>query len=279
MPAKNLSVQELFSKVQSLITKTPVTFNEAAELLGFTAKKSREFFISHPEYKISRKHTEILFKLLRRRLKGEPFAYLTGKKGFYGLEFKVNENVLIPRPETELLVDWVLKKFPRNSKITIADIGTGSGCIAITLAKYLPQAKILAVDFSSKALTVARQNRRNHGVKNVNFLQSNLLQAFQPTEEIDLVVSNLPYLTRQESTRVLSEPRIALFGGKQGLELIYRLIEEISKRQIPYAILEISPLQQPWLETKMREFGDFDLEFLKDLSQKTRGLIIKKRAK
>ncbi|PIS40577.1 MAG: peptide chain release factor N(5)-glutamine methyltransferase [Candidatus Kerfeldbacteria bacterium CG08_land_8_20_14_0_20_43_14] len=275
MPPKKLSIQEILLKAQKLINNTPINLNEARDIFEFVSNKPKSFLVAYPDHKIDSEKTKLFFSLLKQRIKGVPFAHLIGQKGFYGLDFKIDNNVLIPRPETEQMIDWILKKFPRDARMTIADIGTGSGCIAVTLAKYFPKAEIIAVDISKKALTMAGHNARLHGVsQKIKFIQGSLLYPLNKFARIDLIAGNLPYLTKPELLRVPFEPKIALDGGEQGLELIYELIDQIIERQIPRAILEISPLQEPWLETKMRDYKNYKFEFQKDLSGKIRFLVL-----
>jgi release factor glutamine methyltransferase len=161
--------------------------------------------------------------LARRRLKGEPAAYLLGKKEFYGLEFLVSADVLIPRPETEGIVDIVRENFSTDAAPLIVDIGTGSGVLAVTCAYFLPHAEVLAVDISRCALRVARSNAVRHGVgSRVFFVQADLIQACC-LDHIDLMLANLPYVPETfraaMSPEVVSyEPDLALFAGEDGLD-------------------------------------------------------------
>lgn len=161
--------------------------------------------------------------LIARRQKLEPVAYILGEKEFFGLSFLVDENVLIPRPDTEILVEWALANFHGGA---VLDIGTGSGCIAVTLAKHLPGAKVTAADISPAALAVAKKNAARHGV-DIAFLQLDILSAF-PDGKFGLIVSNPPYI-RPDVIDGLSasvrdfEPYGALAGGDDGLAF-YRAI-------------------------------------------------------
>ncbi len=214
---------------------------------------------------------------MEKRRKGIPFAYLTGHQGFYGLDFAVTKDVLIPRPETEQLVDWVLAQVKKTDLVTIVDVGTGSGCVAVTLAKYLPKAKLIASDVSEKAILVAKKNARAHGVsKRIAFRRGSLLAVLKPNEKPDLVVANLPYLTREQLRGVPHEPKLALHGGVRGLALIERLIQQIADRGIPQAILEIDPQQKRWLTGIGDRMPGYDYKFLADLSGRTRFFILRK---
>jgi release factor glutamine methyltransferase len=164
---------------------------------------------------------EVFFNLLERRIRGEPAAYITGNREFYGLDFNVNPAVLIPRPESELLVEKALSIAKNRTISIIADIGTGSGAIAVSLAVNLPRAKIYATDISAAALKVAYANCRKHGVADrVHLLQGSLLEPLR--EPVDLIVANLPYVRKAELNPE-SEPPLALDGGADGIKLIERL--------------------------------------------------------
>jgi release factor glutamine methyltransferase len=160
--------------------------------------------------------------LLQRRIRGEPSAYITGRREFYGLEFYVDSNVLIPRPETELLVDKAIG-LARGARVSgIADIGTGSGAIAVSLAVNLPGVSIYAADISAAGLEVARRNARRHGVETrISFRRGHLLEPLPGP--VDMIIANLPYVRRSDLRRAgpLSyEPALALDGGEDGLDLI-----------------------------------------------------------
>jgi len=163
----------------------------------------------------------IFFNLLERRLNGEPAAYITGRREFYGLDFEVNPAVLIPRPESELLVEKALSIAKNRPLSTLADIGTGSGAIAVSLAVNLPRTLIYATDISAAALETASANCRKHGVSGrVRLLEGNLLEPLP--EPVDLIVANLPYVSQSELNPE-SEPPLALDGGADGTERIAQL--------------------------------------------------------
>jgi release factor glutamine methyltransferase len=159
--------------------------------------------------------------LLDRRARGEPVAYLTGKKEFYSLELLVTPDVLVPRPETEMLVDKVLELRPRR----LLDLGTGSGCVAVACAVHLPRCEVTATDVSGRALAVARRNAERHGVK-IRFLEGDLYAALPAGERFDVIASNPPYVRAAEAARVAThEPLLALDGGPSGVTLLARVIE------------------------------------------------------
>jgi release factor glutamine methyltransferase len=169
-------------------------------------------------------------RAVRRRVRREPVAQITGVREFWGLDFEVTRDVLTPRPETELLVEEALAAFPdRPRGIAIVDVGTGSGCLAVALAKEFPTAEMIATDISEAALAVAQRNARRHDVNNrIAFVHSDLLPSMQP---VDLIVSNPPYIPRKDAASLPPEvrnfePDVALFAGEDGLEFYRRLFEE-----------------------------------------------------
>lgn len=205
---------------------------DAVVLLGFILHKPKEYLYAYPEKKLSEKQRQRLNKIIVQRAKGIPVAYLTGQKEFYGLLFFVDKNVLIPRPKTELLVDSALALIAsdcRNKTVNIADIGTGSGCIAVTLAKRTPNARLFAVDVSAAALSVAKRNAKLHGVtKKIKFYRGDLLSPLK-NKKPDIIIANLPYLRRaQIKGDIRFEPRHALISGNNGLTHYKRLFEQLA---------------------------------------------------
>lgn len=182
---------------------------------------------------VSGKKYEKFQKAIAKLKNYEPIQYIIGDTEFYGLVFKVNSSVLIPRPETEELVDWIIKDCKGKQNINILDIGTGSGCIAITLAKNLPNAKIFALDVSKDAIKTAKQNAINNDVK-VAFIEADILDYDFDDMQFDVIVSNPPYVREMEkdamSANVLNhEPHLALFVKDDDSLLFYRKINEHSK--------------------------------------------------
>ena len=212
---------------------------EASVLLAHVVGKPRSWVLAHPELTLSNKQNEKLNVSLTRLESGEAFPYVLGNWEFFGLDFKVTPDVLIPRPETELLVEkaiaWLNKNLERQN---IADVGTGSGAIAVSLAVNLPDASILATDISPQALEVAKHNAEKQGVSDrINFIECDLLPHPQPlsqwerdegVREIDVICANLPYIptkTLQKLPIFGREPTLALDGGNTGFELIQRLMQ------------------------------------------------------
>ncbi len=202
--------------------RAAIPLREARLLLGHVLGDSHAALEAHPERKVSPRDTANFRALVARRAEGRPIAYLTGHREFYGLDFHVTPAVLIPREETELLVDIACEKPARR----ILDLGTGSGCLAIAVAKELPQAQVTAVDMSDAALEVARENAARHGVS-VRFLQGDW---FAPLagERFDLILANPPYVAEGDphlaQGDVRFEPRAALAAGPDGLDDIRRIV-------------------------------------------------------
>jgi release factor glutamine methyltransferase len=173
--------------------------------------------------------------LIQRRLRHEPVAQITGHREFWSLDFEITADVLVPRPETELIVEIALEQADRNKPIRIADIGTGSGCLAIALAVELPDSRVTATDISPAALAVAERNASRHGVRNrIEFLRTSLLEGL--TGPFELIVSNPPYVSDDEALPpdvAEYEPRAALFAGPDGLDVLRRLIGHASSLLVP----------------------------------------------
>jgi release factor glutamine methyltransferase len=217
----------------------------AAELLLMhVLGRDRAWIYTHPEDALEPAALDRYFTLVERRAASEPTQYLTGKQEFWGLEFEVTPAVLIPRPETEHVVEVALERLgPRGIKINmktgspnpplrIGDVGTGSGCLAVALAHELPHAEVLATDISAAALEIARRNSARHGVADrVQLLQTDLLTSVNEANSFDLIVSNPPYIARNESHQLSREvrehePASALFGGPTGIEIYGGLAEQ-----------------------------------------------------
>lgn len=228
---------------------------DARILLSFVLKKTKEWILSNPKETLSDTEKNNFEALIERRKKGEPIAYIIGHKEFFGLDFLVTPDVLIPRPETEILVEEVLKYVKSLSTsieeekvqqsllpnhynlppISIADVGTGSGAIAITLAKNLPSANIYAFDISKKSLAVAKNNASIYKIKKIKFVENDLLSGVR--QKFDIVCANLPYLDKGLKALLASsksdiaglkfEPKIALAGGNDGLDLYKKLIPHL----------------------------------------------------
>lgn len=209
-------------------------------LLAHVLGKTRSWVLAHPEAKLESGQVEQLNDLLARLAKGVPLPYLIGRQEFFGLEFKVNPAVLIPRPETELLVENALAWLQRRpDRRLAADVGSGSGCITVSLAKYVPDLRVIAVDSSRQALNVARQNAVRHQVdRQIHFVQGDLLSAARGP--FDLVCANLPYIpigALKTAAVARYEPHQALDGGPDGLYFIRHLIADAPRWLAPGGLM------------------------------------------
>ena len=217
--------------------------------------------------------------LVKRRAEGVPFAYLVGKREFYSLDFRVTPDVLIPRPETEFLVIALLdliKELPADEEpIEVADVGTGSGIIAVSVAKHAPRVRVTAVDRSAAALAIARENAERHGTgERVEFLESDLLAAVPAERKFACIASNPPYVSESEYEALSPEvrehePREALVAGPSGTEVIERLLPQAAQCLQPGGalLLEISPMLQQRVEELVAASGSWQLSpTVKDLA-------------
>jgi release factor glutamine methyltransferase len=220
------------------------------------------------DFELSSSHEEAFRQLVERRLSGEPAAYITNHSEFYGLDFHVDRRVLIPRPESELLVERTISLAQNHPLSTIAEVGTGSGAIAISLALELPRTRIYATDISAPALEVAGINCQRHGVTDrVCLLQGDMLDPIP--QPVDLIIANLPYVRKSELSGLRFEPRLALDGGSDGMEKIRRLCRQISGKLRPGGclLLEIGEGQGKDVTTLLNTlFPQAEIEVIPDLS-------------
>jgi len=209
-----------------------------------------------------------------------PVQYLLGKTSFYGLNFEVNENVLIPRPETEELVDWIIfnvLKSGQSTSIKILDIGTGSGCIAVSLAKNLPNAKVFAIDVSEKALATAKKNAERNEVE-VTFISQNILETQDLDQEFDIIVSNPPYVRNLEKEEIKknvldNEPHLALFVEDNDALIFYRKIAELAQKNLSHSgqlYFEINQYLGQEMISLLKELNFKNVELRKDIYENDR---------
>ena len=300
--------QALNSAIQKLQkNKIPTPHLDAEILLSHILKKPREYILAHPEKKLTKSHVTRYALCVTRKIKGKPVAYITGHKQFYGLNFYIDKNVLIPRPETELMIEEALRITHNMKRVTIIDVGAGSGCIIITLAKNLKSKfqilnfKFLATDISKSALTIARKNAKLHHVdKKIKFLHGNLLEPIIKSKNFSLLTShflllaNLPYLTPiqiKNSPSIKHEPKLALSAGKDGLKYYRQLFKQIKKlnalsvmrppcpqREAGYALCEIDPRQTIMLKQLIKKILPCaKIQIKKDLRGLDRMVIITTR--
>ena len=202
---------------------------EAENILKFALKKPSSFFISNQKTNIDKIQEELISSILKKRIKSEPLAYILNEWDFYGETFYLDKNSLIPRQDTELLIDLVLKRFDKGSKLNILDLGTGSGVIGITLSKLYPNSMITISDISSKALNVANKNIKNHNVTNIRSLESDWFNSFKEKELFDLILTNPPYISKDDdhlnNLELGYEPSNALVASKNGFADIFKIID------------------------------------------------------
>jgi len=255
---------------------------DASVLIAQVINKPRTYVMAHPELILTTEQQNLLNESMTRLEKGEPFPYVLGHWEFFGLDFDLTPDVLIPRPETELLVEKAIVWMQQNStRKNIADVGTGSGAIAISLAVNIPDANIIATDISSKALQVAKQNAKKHAVsKRIEFIECDLLPHPQPLSRqergVNLLCANLPYIPTKtlNSLRVFGrEPTVALDGGADGLDLFRRLLDIAPEWLAPNALilLEIeATLGNQVLELAHELFSDAKIHLHQDLTGRDR---------
>jgi release factor glutamine methyltransferase len=263
---------------------TPITENpqlEAEILFAYALQQSRSYLHTQADKLISIEEAERFAHYLSRRCHREPIAYITGSREFWSLELNVNKETLIPRPETELLVERVLAFFPNKAeKIKAVDLGTGSGAIAIALGHERPNWQIYATDISENTLQIARKNAQRLAVKNISFLQGDWCQALASfTADFDVVVSNPPYIAEAEwgayAEGLVFEPRSALIAGKAGLDAIDIISRQAQSYLKPggYVIVEHGFLQGSAVREIFKDLGYIDIVTARDLSGHERATI------
>lgn len=267
---------------QNVILDQKVGLEDFFVLLSFVTGRSKAFLLAHEEYSLNQEQTTLLESLLKRRALHEPTSYLIGTREFFGRDFLVTPAVLIPRPETELLIEQVLSQMETNTApTTLIDIGTGSGAIILTLSLELAlrghHYDYLGIDISPEALRVATENKKKLQDTAVTFLQSDLLVAIPETSWTDTVIilANLPYVSAIQYREampdvVLYEPALALISGADGLDHYRRLITELRAKKKPSSLtlyLEIDALQTIPIRKLLEEsFPDGVCEVWKDLA-------------
>ncbi len=230
----------LRAAAEALAARSESPQMEAQVLLSRLLDLDRARLLAYPERTLTPNQRSRYESLVRQRAGGVPLPYLTGRRAFYRHEFVVSPEVLIPRPETEHLVEaglaWAGARAPHGEGLTLVDVGTGSGAIAVSLAAALPRATVHAIDISPTALAVACCNARRVGVTNVRFHQGHLLEALPAAAPLDLVAANLPYIPSAELESLAvarHEPRLALDGGPDGLALFRQLLRQAPARVAP----------------------------------------------
>ncbi len=247
---------------------------EAELLLAHHLGKERTYLILHPDEVVA--DAAGFEGLVKRRVDNEPYEYIVGEASFYDIHLKVAPGVLIPRPETELLIDEVANIIEREKITSIAEIGVGSGAISIVLARKFPNLKIIATDICDAPLRIAAENAEAFGVcEQVTLCKSNLLDEVK--ESVELVVSNPPYIAEDfvlEKNVAAYEPKEALFGGREGDELLRQIILDVKARGVKWLACEMGYDQKEPIQAFVNEVGVKSVRFYKDLAGYDRGFVI-----
>ena len=265
-----MSIKHLLDLAARKLSAVPSSRQEAEILLCHALEVSRSFLYANPEMEIPARREHDFLQLVRHRVGGEPIAYLTGHRSFWTLELEVTRDVLIPRPETELLVEAALELLPRHELRRVADLGTGSGAIALALAQERPQCEIHATDCSAAALEVARRNAETHGLQSVHFHFGSWAEPLNG--RFDLIVSNPPYVAGNdphlETGDCRFEPRLALVADQDGLGALRRVALEASSLLVEggHLLVEHGYDQARSVCQMLKEFGYEAIQSRRDLA-------------
>lgn len=244
---------------------------EAQMLLQHVLQVPRSYLLAHPEQSLDERQSAAYAALVQRRLRGEPVAYLLREREFFGLSLKVTPATLIPRPETELLVELALQRIPLRGSFRVLDLGTGTGAIALSIAHHRPEAEVTAADMSGAALEVARENARNLGLDNVRLVQSDWFASLE-SRRYDLIVSNPPYIAAGDvhlmQGDVRFEPPSALASGADGLDDIRCIITQATHHleRNAWLLLEHGYDQAPAVRALLQQNGFGDVFSARDLA-------------
>lgn len=275
-----MQIQEILSSIIKQLNSNNVEEpnNKAKRLLAFVLNVPKEFLIINDNKELNKKQEVKYKKCIERLIKGEPIQYIIGKQEFMGIDLIVTNDVLIPQPDTEILVEETIKVAKQYDKPKILDLCTGSGAIAIAIKKYIPEAEIVASDLSSKALRIANNNDRT---KKIRFILSDLFENIN--EKFDIIVSNPPYIKTEEiktlSKEVQNEPLMALDGGQDGLYFYEKIIKQANSylNQNSYLCLEIGENQKNEIIKKIQYNGKYtNIQTYKDLGGNDRVITCKK---
>lgn len=277
-------IRDALTEATERLREIPEPGKEVLTLLGFVLHKEAAWLLAHDRDALGEMDAQAFAAAVARRARHEPMAYITGFQPFYGHDFLVTPDVLIPRPESELILEEMSRDFSTSAPLTIIDVGTGSGCLGISAALLFPRAEVLALDISVEALVIAEKNKMRLSAGNVRLQRSDLLNyGLEQQIKADVIIANLPYLPAEEvaasptSGELKHEPELALIAGDQGLALIKRCVQQAShvlkKGGILY--LEMLPEQIPlfslWL---MMTSQTFSTRLIQDLSGQNRILAL-----
>jgi release factor glutamine methyltransferase len=270
-PPKDKTIRDvLFDAEQQLASQQDHPRLEAEVLLAHVLHRPRSYLHTWPQAIVSLDQAAHYERLVERRCDGEPLAYITGHREFWSLDFLVDHNVLIPRPETELLVELALQRIPRDAAWCIADLGTGSGALALTLVRERPRCHIIATDHSAEAISLARRNMARLGVHNVNFHQGGWLDPFS-AHRFQLIVSNPPYVRDDDPHLrrgdVRFEPPEALRAGTEGLDAIHEITRLARDFLLPdgWLLLEHGFDQGSQVSELLASLGYYEVSVYRDL--------------
>lgn len=284
-----LTIADILKSASSQLRKSGIQNDvlDAQTLLAEALGRDRTYLIVNFNQELTPEIAQKYQSLVARRASGEPLQYITGRQEFYGLEFEVTPAVLIPRPETELIIEETLRLVHQNNldEPLIIDVGTGSGCIAVTLAREIEAARVIALDISTDALEVAKRNASRYGLQErIEFIESDLLSALSDEDKADFIVSNPPYVAAHEMPELQREvrewePHIALTDCADGLSFYRRLLNDVpaSLKNGGYFLCEMGYQQSTAIEALIDSHVWEAIHTLKDLQGIPRTLVLKKR--
>ena len=274
-----MNIKEILEKEVLVLKENNIqeATSKARRLLAFTLGVSKEYLVINELLEVSIENKNVFEAYIARIIEGEPIQYILGTQEFMGIEFLVNKNVLIPQPDTEILVEETIKLAKTMNKPKILDLCTGSGAIAVAIKKYMPEAKVWASDISKDALEVAKLNEKEH---KISFIESNLFENIK--EKFDIIVSNPPYIKTEEiktlSKEVQNEPKLALDGGQDGLDFYKKIVKEAIKHlnEDGYLCLEIGEDQREQVTKIIEQTNKYSKpQTIKDLGNNDRVIIVK----
>lgn len=268
------NIEEILKKASGILLQSGIAEprREANSLLAFYLGKDKTFLLAHPEYELAEEDEFFFCQLVFRRANREPFQYITGIQEFYGLDFEVNEDVLIPRPETEIIVENAIEILQKFEKPRFCEVGTGSGCISVSILHNVPNAVVVGLDISENALAMTRRNAEKHQVIERLHLRNSDVFSVLPETKFNLIVSNPPYIPSEDITHLQAEvrdyePLNALTDGKNGLTIIERIINQSPEFLHPngFLLMEIGFNQSENVRKMFSEKTWQSVEVLPDL--------------
>lgn len=271
-------IQHLKNATQQLESISDSARLDAEVLLAYCLNKNRTWLITWPDKELTENETQLFKTLLKRRQSGEPIAHITGTREFWSLDLNISKDTLIPRPETELMIEEILKAYPHSSNINCLDLGTGSGAIALALASERPDWQITATDKSIAALDIAKQNAKQLQLNNIHFINGSWFEALaeEPAQLFDIIASNPPYIPQSDphlsQGDVRFEPMSALASGEDGLDDIRLICRQALKHMKSGALLIIEHGfdQKAELHDIFMDSGYKNIQQLSDLSHQPR---------